>query len=86
VRPAPSGRLAGMERQATAGQGTGSVPAWAGVLAGGIALALVAQYLLDSFADSSTMGHWIQHAMLFLAGGLVGSGLLRLYQLGSRAT
>ena len=61
------------------------IPAWAGVLAAGIVLALVAQYLLDSFADSSTMGHWIQHASLFLAGGLVGSGLVRLYQLGSRA-
>jgi hypothetical protein len=64
----------------------GSIPAWAGVLAAGIALALVAQYLLDSFADSSTMGHWIQHASLFWAGIMVGAGLLRLYQLGSRAS
>jgi len=65
--------------------GSGSVPAWGGVLAAGIALALVAQFLLDGFADSSTMGHWIQHASLFLAGGLVGAALVRLYQLGSRA-
>ncbi|HVD02028.1 MAG TPA: hypothetical protein VNG93_12915 [Candidatus Dormibacteraeota bacterium] len=65
--------------------GSGSVLAWAGVLAAGIALVLVAQFLLDGFADSSTMGHWIQHASLFLAGGLVGGALVRLYQLGSRA-
>lgn len=61
------------------------VSAWAGVLLAGVALVLVAQFLLDSFADSSTIGHWIQHASLFLAGGLAGAGLVRLYQLGSRA-
>ena len=57
---------------------------WAGVLVGGLALALVAQFLLDSFADSSTIGHWAQHALLFWSGLMVGAGILRLYQLGSR--
>jgi hypothetical protein len=58
---------------------------WAGVLVGGLALALVAQFLLDSFADSSTIGHWTQHALLFWSGLMIGAGVLRLYQLGSRA-
>jgi hypothetical protein len=64
---------------------SGRVPTWAVVLAAGVILALVAQFLLDSFADSSTFGHWTQHAALFFGGGLVGAGLLRLYQLGGRA-
>jgi hypothetical protein len=64
---------------------TGSIPVWAGALAVGIVLVLVAQFLLDSFADSSTIGHWMQHAALFLGGGLVGAAILRLYQLGGRA-
>ena len=57
---------------------------WAGTLGGGLALALVAQFLLDSFADSSTIGHWTQHALLFWSGLMIGAGVLRLYQLGSR--
>jgi len=68
-RPTPSGRAS----------------TWFGLLAVGIALALVAQFWLDAFADSSTLGHWTQHAALFLAGAMVGVGILRLYQLGSRA-
>jgi hypothetical protein len=61
------------------------VVTWAGILGGGLALALVAQFLLDSFADSSTIGHWTQHALLFWSGLMIGAGILRLYQLGSRA-
>ena len=59
---------------------------WAGVLVGGLALALVAQFLLDSFADNTTIGHWIQHALLFWSGLMIGAGVLRLYQLGARAS
>ena len=62
----------------------GGIQAWTAVLVGGVLLALVSQFLLDSFADSSTIGHWTQHALLFWSGILVGAGVLRLYQLGSR--
>jgi hypothetical protein len=58
---------------------------WAGVLVGGLALALAAQFLLDSFADSTTLGHWTQHALLFWSGLMIGAGVLRLYQLGRQA-
>ena len=64
---------------------SGGVMPWAVTLLAGIGLALVAQFAMDSFADSSTLGHWAQHATLFLGGALVGVALLRLYQLGSRA-
>ena len=62
----------------------GGIQVWTAVLVGGVLLALVGQFLLDSFADSSTIGHWTQHALLFWSGILVGAGVLRLYQLGSR--
>ena len=62
----------------------GGIQVWTAVLVGGVLLALVSQFLLDSFADSSTIGHWTQHALLFWSGILVGAGVLRLYQLGSR--
>ncbi|HEY8736314.1 MAG TPA: hypothetical protein VIO62_04645 [Candidatus Dormibacteraeota bacterium] len=62
----------------------GGIQAWTAALVGGVLLALVSQFLLDSFADSSTIGHWTQHALLFWSGILVGAGVLRLYQLGSR--
>ncbi|HEY8812814.1 MAG TPA: hypothetical protein VIO86_10020 [Candidatus Dormibacteraeota bacterium] len=67
------------------GPASSNAVTWAGVLVGGLVLALVAQFLLDSFADSSTMGHWTQHALLFWSGLMTGAGVLRLYQLGSRA-
>ncbi len=63
----------------------GGIQAWTAVLVGGVLLTLVGQFLLDSFADSSTIGHWTQHALLFWSGILVGAGVLRLYQLGSRS-
>ena len=62
----------------------GGIQVWTAVLVGGALLALVGQFLLDSFADSSTIGHWTQHALLFWSGIMVGAGVLRLYQLGSR--
>lgn len=45
----------------------------------GIVLALVANYTLDSLADSSDTWHQIQHGTFFIAGILVGFGLTRLY-------
>ena len=63
----------------------GGLSAWTAVLVGGVVLAGVGQFLLDSFADSSTIGHWTQHAILFWSGLMVGAGLLRLFQLGSRS-
>jgi len=70
----------------TAHADSGSVMRWGGVLVGGLVLALVAQFLLDSFADTSNLGHWAQHGLLFWSGLMTGAGVLRLYQLGSRAS
>jgi hypothetical protein len=64
---------------------SGSLLMWGGALVGGLLLALVAQFLLDSFADSSNLGHWTQHGLLFWSGLMAGAGVLRLHQLGSRA-
>ena len=69
----------------TAPVGSGNATLWGGVLVGGLVLALVAQFLLDSFADTSNLGHWAQHALLFWSGLMAGAGVLRLYQLGGRA-
>ncbi len=63
----------------------GGIQAWTAALVGGVLLTLVGQFLLDSFADSSTIGHWTQHALLFWSGIMVGAGVIRLYQLGSRS-
>jgi len=63
----------------------GGTLAWTAVLVGGLLLALMGQFLLDSFSDSSTIGHWTQHALLFWSGLMAGAGVLRLYQLGSRS-
>jgi hypothetical protein len=63
----------------------GGILPWAAVLVAGVLLTLVGQFLLDSFADSSAIGHWTQHAVLFWGGIMVGAGVLRLYQVGSRS-
>lgn len=62
-----------------------STLAWTAMLVAGVVLALVGQFLLDSFADASAIGHWTQHALLFWSGTMVAAGTLRLYQLGSRS-
>jgi hypothetical protein len=59
---------------------------WAAALVAGVALVLTAQFILDGWADSNQTAHWTQHALLFLAGLTTGASILRLYQLGSRAT
>ena len=47
-------------------------------LAAGVLVVLVAQFALDSFADASQVGHWIQHGLLFAGGVVVGCALVRL--------
>lgn len=46
----------------------------------GIAGALVANYVLDSLADSSDTWHQIQHGTFFVAGIFVGYALTMLYR------
>jgi hypothetical protein len=46
----------------------------------GIAGGLVANYTLDSLADSSDTWHQIQHGTFFVAGIFVGYGLTMLYR------
>ncbi len=46
----------------------------------GIVGGLVANYTLDSLADSSDTWHQIQHGTFFLSGILVGYGLTALYR------
>lgn len=58
------------------------LPATALIL--GLLVALVAQFGLDRFADSSDLGHWMQHGILFAGGILTGAGGLALYRRGQR--
>jgi hypothetical protein len=46
----------------------------------GVALALIANYTLDSLADSSDTWHQIQHGTFFIAGIFVGYALTQLYR------
>ena len=46
----------------------------------GIALALIANYTLDSLADSSDTWHQIQHGTFFIAGIFVGYAVTQLYR------
>ena len=46
----------------------------------GIVGGLVANYTLDSLADSSDTWHQIQHGTFFVSGILVGYGLTALYR------
>ena len=46
----------------------------------GIALALIANYTLDSLADSSDAWHQVQHGTFFVAGIFVGYALTQLYR------
>lgn len=48
-------------------------------LAAGLLVVLIAQFALDSFADSTQLGHWIQHGLLFAGGVAVGGALVRLH-------
>ena len=50
----------------------------------GLGAALVAQFSIDSLADSSQLWHWLQHGALFAGGILAGCSLLTLYRAGQR--
>lgn len=69
IDPAPAGSWIGL---------------WSVVLVAGVAVVLIAQFLIDAWADSSDAAHWTQHALLFVGGLTTGASGLRLYQLGSR--
>jgi len=56
-----------------------------GVLVAGVALALVAQFALSSWAESSQLDHDLQHGIIFVAGVGVGASLVALYRLGRRS-
>ena len=73
----PTDRLdhAGADR---AGPRRGVAAPLAAVLIG-VAVALIAQFPLDSFAEGSGAGHWLQHALLFWSGIVIGIGLYGLY-------
>ncbi len=53
-------------------------------LAVGVAAALLAQFAMESFADRSDLGHWIQHGLLFWAGVAVGAACYGLWRRGQR--
>jgi ABC-type Mn2+/Zn2+ transport system permease subunit len=56
-----------------------------GVLAAGVAAALIAQFALSSWAESSQLNHDLQHGIIFVAGVSVGASLVALYRLGRRS-
>jgi ABC-type Mn2+/Zn2+ transport system permease subunit len=57
-----------------------------GVLLAAVALALIAQFALSSWAESSQLNHDLQHGIIFVAGIGVGASLVALYRLGRRRT
>ena len=50
----------------------------------GLGSALIAQFTIDSLADSSQLWHWLQHGALFAGGILAGCALLTLHRAGQR--
>lgn len=50
------------------------------MLGGGLLATLTAQFGIDSFADSSQLGHWLQHGLLFAGGFTAGISLVQLYR------
>ncbi len=57
---------------------------WGAALIAGVAIVLVAQFVLDTWADGNETVHWLQHGLLFWGGVMTGASALRLFQLGSR--
>ena len=53
-------------------------------LIAGVAVALLAQFPLEPFADQNDLVHWIQHGLLFWAGITVGISVTLLYRRGQR--
>ena len=54
-----------------------------GLLAG-VAVALLAQFPLEPFADQSDLLHWVQHGLLFWSGIALGVSITLLYREGQR--
>jgi hypothetical protein len=55
-------------------------------LVAGLTGALIAQFVLDTLADSSDLWHQIQHGLLFIGGLTVGWSLTSLYSIAQRRT
>lgn len=51
----------------------------------GVVLVIVAQFFLDSLADTSIVWHWGQHGVIFVGGLIIGYGATMLYVRGQRA-
>jgi ABC-type Mn2+/Zn2+ transport system permease subunit len=56
-----------------------------GVLVTAVAVALIGQFALSSWAESSQLNHDLQHGIIFVAGIGVGASLVALYRLGRRS-
>lgn len=57
--------------------------AFIGLIAG-VAVALLAQFPLEPFADQNDLVHWVQHGLLFWAGIIAGISVALLYRRGQR--
>ena len=53
-------------------------------LAVAVAVVLFAQFPMESFAEQSDLGHWIQHGLLFWGGVAVGAAGYGLWRRGQR--
>jgi ABC-type Mn2+/Zn2+ transport system permease subunit len=56
-----------------------------GVLVTAVAVALIGQFALSSWGESSQLNHDLQHGIMFVAGIGVGASLVALYRLGRRS-
>jgi ABC-type Mn2+/Zn2+ transport system permease subunit len=56
-----------------------------GVLVTAVAVALIAQFVLSSWSESSQLNHDLQHGIIFVAGIGAGASLVALYRLGQRS-
>jgi ABC-type Mn2+/Zn2+ transport system permease subunit len=56
-----------------------------GVLVTAVTVALIGQFALSSWAESSQLNHDLQHGIIFVAGIGVGASLVALYRLGRRS-
>ncbi len=54
------------------------------LILGWMAIALLAQFALETWAEQNDVVHWIQHGLIFWAGVAAGAGLHALYQRGQR--
>jgi hypothetical protein len=50
----------------------------------GVAVVLVAQFMLEGLADEREFWLWLQHGLIFFGGIVVGAAGLRLYWEGQR--